>query len=119
MYKGVPYPIIKNIQGYFRTATNVETIKSSILTIILTRPGERVMEPEFGIAFDRITKNNVAIIEQTRIMVAKAIARWEPRIQVADVKAAIINEEYLQITVEFIDPTNLAKTEEIIVEISI
>lgn len=47
-FKGLPYPVIEHPLGLFRTQTGINTIKSDLLVLLLTNPGERVMLPEFG-----------------------------------------------------------------------
>lgn len=64
------------------------SIRDVLWNILLTRPGERVMRPEFGAGLSRYLHqpNN----ETTRRLIAdvahKAIRRWEPRIEIVDLR---------------------------------
>tara|TARA_R100001591_G_C4237249_1_gene153530 strand:- start:124 stop:492 length:369 start_codon:yes stop_codon:yes gene_type:complete len=47
---GVKIPIVYNSEdGFAMLKTYTETIKQNLKMLILTNPGERVMEPEFGV----------------------------------------------------------------------
>jgi phage baseplate assembly protein W len=46
-FLGAPYPIIKSPRGLLRTQSGINQIKSDLLVLLLTEPGERVMLPEF------------------------------------------------------------------------
>ena len=59
-----------------------------IQLILGTAPGERPMRPEFGcgvhdFVFDSIDANTIGNMEQA---IREALLRWEPRIDVTDVK---------------------------------
>lgn len=90
-YTGVSFPFRVGSKGGVVTSTTsaLETIhiNESIRQILLTRKGERPMEPEFGTNLHRIifevideTIMNVIIFEIT-----EALTRWEPRIRIVDV----------------------------------
>lgn len=57
--------------------------------IVLTRPGERPMRPEFGCAIHELvfSPNDPTTGGLAKRYVTEALARWEPRIEVIDVKA--------------------------------
>lgn len=42
-FKGCPYPIVKDAKGYFHTQKGIEQIKSDLLILLLTNPGERCL----------------------------------------------------------------------------
>jgi phage baseplate assembly protein W len=70
--------------GHFR-------IEQSIRIILGTAPGERPMRPEFGcgihaLAFAPLDMRLIVSIEKE---VSKALARWEPRIDVQSVRATV------------------------------
>ncbi|MFM2068780.1 MAG: hypothetical protein RLZZ584_3689 [Pseudomonadota bacterium] len=64
------------------------SIREVMLNILLTRPGERLMRPEFGAGIRNFIHqpNN----ETTRALIAdatqRALARWEPRVAVEEVR---------------------------------
>jgi len=72
-----------------------ENIEESILIIIGTALGERVMRPDFGCAaHDLIFAPNNANTHGLMIYYVKeALAKWEPRIETLDVSARVDREE--------------------------
>ena len=95
--------------------SDIEQIKSDMLSIIMTRPGERVMEPKFGCPLDtlNITQPTELLIEQARHMIAAALKMWEKRVQVTDVQVVFNSRQDskytfdINIEVTFIDPVYL------------
>jgi len=68
-----------------------DVLKTSILMILLTNPGERVMLPEFGsgimnLLFDPLDSETVA---QIKARIAEAIAMWDDRIAFVDFQVRI------------------------------
>lgn len=65
-----------------------KSLRECMLNILLTRPGERLMRPEFGAGLRNFIHypNN----ETTRALIAdaaqRALDRWEPRVQVEEVR---------------------------------
>jgi uncharacterized protein len=64
-------------------AAGVEKVRQSILLILETEPGERVMRPTFGAGLRRflMKPNTDAIRAQIQIEVERALRAFEPRIQ--------------------------------------
>jgi phage baseplate assembly protein W len=124
-YRGIVYPLSKHHQGFLHNAdTDLEQLKSNMATIILTEPGERVCEPYYGTMILGVNLNNPEqVVKDTfRQNVAKALKRWEKRIQVNDVQINLNVYEgnlILMISVFFIDPFNLKNKEELHVQKSL
>jgi uncharacterized protein len=86
---GLDFPLRPLADGRMRFVGGDEKIRQSIWLILGTNPGEREMRPEFGcgiheLLFDANTSRLRGIIEET---VREALARWEPRIDVLEVRA--------------------------------
>tara|TARA_R110001583_G_scaffold13598_1_gene58081 strand:+ start:141 stop:638 length:498 start_codon:yes stop_codon:yes gene_type:complete len=86
---------IKDVQGIF----DLESIKNSILNIFLTAPGEKILNPTFGIdlkrfVFEPMDNLNTLII---RSLIQEELPNQEPRINLLDVKIIpdIDNQQYL------------------------
>lgn len=75
--------------GRFVMTSDEALIRQSILQILQTAKGERVMEPEFGCDLKRMVfeANNDAAINLATHAVRTALKSWEPRIRVLDVAA--------------------------------
>lgn len=65
-----------------------DKVAQSILLILETEPGERLMRPEFGAGLRRylMRPNNVATRAQLQRDVSTALRRWEPRIDLREVQ---------------------------------
>lgn len=79
--------IIRDGKPHF--AANDQSVRDVMLNILLTRPGERLMRPEFGAGLlDFVHQPNN---ETTRHLMAdvarKSIEQWEPRVLLSRVEA--------------------------------
>ncbi len=91
---GWAFPIRLTISGELRLVTSEEKIRQSLLLILSTAPGERQMRQEFGCGIhDLVFQPNT---ETMRVMVQNqvrdALIRWEPRIDVMDVRVETPSE---------------------------
>ncbi|HEY5710411.1 MAG TPA: GPW/gp25 family protein [Allosphingosinicella sp.] len=70
-------------------------IRESLFILLSTAQGERVMVPTYGCDLHRyvFAELTTGAIAEIRDMVATAILRWEPRIDVLDVTAAADPDE--------------------------
>lgn len=87
---GAPYPITRHPLGMLRPQKGVNQIKSDLLALLLTEPGERVMLPEFGTPLKQFffDQNDSVIVERVREVIARSIKAWEPRIAVSDIEVS-------------------------------
>lgn len=74
-------------QGRLPYAEDEQSVREVLLNILLTRPGERLMRPDFGAGLlDFIHQPNN---ETTRHLMAdvarKSIEQWEPRVAIEEV----------------------------------
>ncbi len=86
--KGFPFPIDRsNKKGFFYKATNHEIIKSDLIQLLLTEPGERVMLPTFGTGLRRLIfeQKDSSSSSELRSLIINAIQIWEPRIVVHEI----------------------------------
>jgi phage baseplate assembly protein W len=131
-FLGAPYPITKHPRGFFRTQEGVDQIKSDLLVLLLTEPGERVMLPEFGTGLKKFLfePNDSSVNDQVKEEIARSISLWEPRIAVQDIyvgsgrdNRSSLNEEennvdhVLFIRIRFTNFNNIQKVEELKLEL--
>jgi phage baseplate assembly protein W len=87
--RGLDFPLRPLVDWRMRFVGGDEKIRQSIWLILSTSPGEREMRPEFGcgvheVLFDANTSKLRGIVEEK---VREALSRWEPRIDVLEVRA--------------------------------
>jgi Bacteriophage baseplate protein W len=88
--RGWSFPVkLDDKEGTIRLSEYDQDIRESIWIILSTAKGERVMRPDFGcgihdLVFEVINTGSLAEIED---MVRQALAVFEPRIDVMQVKA--------------------------------
>lgn len=68
-----------------------EDIRQSIMIIMGTEPGERIMRPDFGAGLNRFVFEpaNTTTMALIQTRVRGALVDWEPRIEVLDVKVTL------------------------------
>ncbi len=86
--------------GRLQWASESQSVREVIWNILLTRPGERLMRPEFGAGLrDYLHRSNN---QTTRTLIAdvvrQAITRWEPRILLDEVAVTSSPDQLNEIT---------------------
>lgn len=86
---GPEFPTRINQRGGLAVARGEQKVRQSIITILSTAPGERVMRPDFGcgihaFVFASMDTTTLSLISSA---VEEALVRWEPRIKVETVRA--------------------------------
>jgi phage baseplate assembly protein W len=86
---GWSFPVRAGADGAIELARLDESIRQSILLIVSTARGERVMRPTFGCAIHELVfaPNDAMTAARAGFAVREALIDWEPRIQVLDVRA--------------------------------
>lgn len=100
---GVAFPF--NDPGVFKqTYTFTEQVKSDLINLILTRRGERVNEPNFGVGLQYLLFENNVDVEQLKTQISNQIDIFIPDVDLIAVEALPIDEDYrlyLKITYKF------------------
>ncbi len=86
--KGWKFPMEIDTRGGVALSQYEQKIKESIVIILGTVKGERVMRPDFGcgihnLVFSVVNASTITLIESA---VREALVLWEPRIEVLSVK---------------------------------
>jgi phage baseplate assembly protein W len=101
---GILLPIERAETGFFKQGFDVITqAKSNLINLLLTKKGERVMQPTFGcdihgLVFDQITPNTISEVKST---IDQAVQTWLPYILLDDIEVdrnEDTNEIYVKIT---------------------
>ena len=85
---GIGFPLRVDARGGLKLVSDDEDVREAIVLILSTAQGERPMRPEFGCGihdyvFDVIDAHTIGRLEYE---VRAALDRWEPRIDVLDVR---------------------------------
>jgi uncharacterized protein len=90
-----PVGLVIDPSGAIETVVDDEAIQQSLMLLISTRPGERVMRPEYGCDLARLvfSPNDDTTAGLAIHFVRQAVERWEPRVEVLRVDATRDPEE--------------------------
>ena len=87
--RGLGFPVVPGERDRaLPLVAGADKVRQSIIAILDTEPGERVMRPDFGCGLRRylMKPNSVATRAQIRHDVELALVRWEPRVKLDDVE---------------------------------
>ena len=91
--------------GRWRHAEGDASVREVLLNILLTRPGERLMRPEFGAGLPDFLHrpNDQTTRHQMAEVVRKSIRQWEPRVVVeaVEVQPDPVNLSEVHLTVRY------------------
>jgi phage baseplate assembly protein W len=88
--RGWAFPVAIGPDGEIGLAVGPEDVREAVRLILETEPGERVMRPDFGgglrgLVFAPLSTGTLSLI---RHRVEQALIRWEPRIDLDEVRVA-------------------------------
>lgn len=92
---GWKFPLQVTPRGAIATSSEEQLIEESILQILSTAPGERLMLPEFGCGIHDLVfaPNDSGTISHVVDLVRRSLTAYEPRIDVLDVTAETSTEQ--------------------------
>jgi phage baseplate assembly protein W len=85
--RGIAFPMRVDHTGSIAMVSGAEDIDRSIVMVLSTAKGERLMRPQFGCAiwdqlFEPINANTLGAMAQS---VRDSVSQWEPRVDLEDV----------------------------------
>jgi len=82
---------LRDVQGLF----DLESVKNSITNAFLTAPGQKILNPEFGIDLRRHVFEQVSVFEEDWIRddIERSLPGQEPRIQLQNVEVVARPDE--------------------------
>jgi phage baseplate assembly protein W len=95
-YIGITLPIQRGNTGYFAQTTSLfDQIKFNYRNLILTKKGERVMQPEFGCDIHKMVFENITedMLETVRFTVVEATERWMPFLEVVNLEVKNLQDK--------------------------
>ena len=103
--RGLAFPIKPTAAGRLLTVTGDDKIRQGLALVLETAVNERQMLPEFGCGVhDLVFEANTELLRNAvRDKVRRALTRWEPRVDVLDVRveAPADARNYLLIRVDY------------------
>ena len=100
---GVAFPVSLDADGDFKNAPYEESVRQSILLILGTAKGERVMRPDFGcgiydLVFEPNTASTAGKVSQA---IQESLLLFEPRIDVLDVRVESPSPEEMLVSLDY------------------
>ena len=91
-------------EGRMQWPSLEESVRQRIRVILLTRPGEQLMRPEFGAGLDQFLHEPNTLLTRRRIRdrVAESVNRWEPRVDLERVEVSENGERPNAVRVEIV-----------------
>lgn len=86
-FRGLAYPFKQDSVALPAPVTDDELVKQSILQILTTSRGERIMRPQFGCNLERfVFDNNAELMGQMlRAEIVASVGQFEPRANIVDI----------------------------------
>lgn len=89
-------------KGKIVSSGGEDSIRESIIIILTTAKGERVMRPDFGCEINELVfaQNNTSTAALIQFYIKEALLKWEPRIEVFDVSVTPDEDEMNKLVVD-------------------
>ncbi len=102
---GISFPLQTDERGVLALADGIDDVEQAIRLILGTAPGERPMRPEFGCAVHDLVFETIdaEMIGRVDIAVHRALARWEPRIEVISLDFDLADVELGRLAITITD----------------
>jgi len=91
---GVAFPLDDN-NMFAGTQTLKEQVKSNLLNVLLTQPGERVNEPNFGVGLKHYLFEQNVDIDSLNTLINAQINFYIPEISLIDTDINFLEDEHL------------------------
>lgn len=100
---GIYFPFTNAPTGFPKKVLPDDVFVQSIMQILLTRIGERVMLPEFGSRLHELLFENTDHVTEVAIKneVIRAVTLWEPRVTIEDVKVQFFDDSHAKVEIIF------------------
>lgn len=92
---GITLPLKRGGNGYFEQAfTSFEQAKSNLKNLLLTKQGERVMQPEFGTGLEALLFEPMDDSFETKLtdVITQTVNYWLPYINIEEIDIEMTDE---------------------------
>ena len=86
--RSIEFPFVEGDLSFPKGALDQAAIRASLIQVVCTGRGERVMRPNFGCnAFSYVFESNTGMFRNNvEREIRMAVAAWEPRVEVNEVR---------------------------------
>lgn len=100
---GISFPFRKGATGFPEPTTDDDLIRDSLIQLVLTGTGERLMRPQVGTNARRFVfePNNDLLSSLIQTEITSAVERFEPRVTLLAVDS-LRNESSVSVTITYI-----------------
>tara|TARA_Y100001963_G_scaffold158446_1_gene258109 strand:- start:2456 stop:2848 length:393 start_codon:yes stop_codon:yes gene_type:complete len=103
---GVAFPL-DEVNMFRGTSTEQEQLKSNLLNLLLTEPGERVYEPSFGVGLKRLLFETKINKDKLQELISTQMQRFTPQLSLLDTVVDFKEDEHiLQIKIDYLFKRN-------------
>ena len=100
-----PFQVDTNDSDYYLVSTTPELVEQNLKNLVLTSPGERIMDPNFGVGISRFLFENRTPSTMTAIRsrILSQVKKYMPFVSITSVDFSIDpeNENYLGIAINY------------------
>jgi phage baseplate assembly protein W len=92
---GLTLPIKRGNTGYFEQAfTSFEQTKANLKNLLMTKKGERIMQPEFGTGLDSLLFEPMDATFETELQdtITETVSYWLPYVNIAEIDIEMTDE---------------------------
>lgn len=95
--RSLAWPLTITPDGRLARSSGEANIRENVRLILATNRGERIGVPEFGAGLEQFLfePNTLTTHQLIRGRIEQSLARWEPRIRVAQVEVAVAADDPL------------------------
>ncbi len=93
---GITLPIQRGADGYFaQSFRTFDQVRSNLKNLLLTKKGERILQPEFGSGLHDLLFNPATdkFEEDLETTINESVAKWLPYVIVEDINVDISKEQ--------------------------
>lgn len=92
---GLDFPLSRGENGFFaQTFTSFDQAKANLKNLLLTKKGERIMQPEFGTGLRRLLFEPIdsQFEDKLKGTITKNVSFWLPYINIKDIEVEMTDE---------------------------
>lgn len=101
-----PFQVDNDDSDYILVNTTTRLVRQNLKNLILTSPGERIMDPAFGVGIKRFLFENktVNVTNNIKSLIIGQVKKYMPFLSIEDVKISTQEENvnYLGITIVYV-----------------